>query len=421
MTRALAILVALAAIVAHPATAQPAPPPARAQSQAEAATQATGREILVMLRLPAAHLRPNARYGGRYDDRAAQQGRRRVAAQIARDTGLELLDGWPMPLIGVDCYVMRAPEGRSIDEVIGKVSRHPMVAWAQPLHAYHSLAAPAAGDPLLPVQPAATEWHLAQLHAVSTGKGVVVAVIDSKVDTAHPDLAGQFAGSRDFVSSLPAPAEQHGTAIAGVIAAKAGNSQGIAGVAPDVRLLALRACSETRHGGAGYVSTCDSLTLAKALEFALEHGAQVINMSLSGPPDALLAALIGVGLERRIPVVAAFDPARPDGGFPASVPGVVPVADESSSSLPQRVYRAPGRDVPTTQPGGRWYLVNGNSFAAAHISGLLALVRQARGAADAGRLARSASGTVDACASVLVVTSTCDCACAIGRATHGAR
>ena len=116
-----------------------------------------------------------------------------------------MLDGWPMPLIGVDCYVMRVPEGASIDEVIGKVSHHRMVAWAQPLHTYRTLASPAANDPLLPVQPAAAEWHLAQLHTVTTGKGVVVAVIDSKVDTGHPDLAGQFAGSRDFVSSRPPP------------------------------------------------------------------------------------------------------------------------------------------------------------------------------------------------------------------------
>jgi hypothetical protein len=78
-------------------------------------------------------------------------------------------------------------------------------------------------------------------------------------------------------------------------------------------------------------------------------------------------------------VVAAFDPDLPGGGFPASLPGVVSAAEESLLSLPGRVYRAPGRDIPTTQPGGRWYLVNGNSFAAAHVTGLLALLREERG------------------------------------------
>ena len=115
-------------------------------------------------------------------------------------------------------------------------------------------------------------------------------------------------------------------------------------------------------------------------------------MSLSGPPDPLLASLIELGIERKIAVVAAFDPDRPGGGFPASVPGVISVAEEFLPSLPARVYRAPGRDIPTTQPGGRWYLVNGSSFAAAHVTGLLALLREdARHRLPAAAIARSAS------------------------------
>ncbi len=341
----------------------------------ETETVSESREILVMLRMPAPHFRPNARYGGRYDDRAAQQARRRVAAEIARDSGLELVEGWPMPLIGVDCYVMRVPAGQSLESAIEQVSRHRMVAWSQPLNSYETLAAPApTRDPLFAAQPAASEWRLADLHGVATGRGITIAVIDSRIETGHPDLKGQFASSRDFVIDRPGAAESHGTGIAGVIAAKPGNGVGIVGIAPGARLLALRACFERPRGGDN-ASVCDSLTLAKALHFALERGADVVNMSLSGPSDPLLASLIELGLDRDISFVAAFDPRKPGGGFPASVPGVIPVAEESLPSLPARVYRAPGRDVPTTQPGGRWYLVNGSSFAAAHISGLLALLR----------------------------------------------
>jgi hypothetical protein len=119
-------------------------------------------------------------------------------------------------------------------------------------------------------------------------------------------------------------------------------------------------------------------------------------------------------------VVAAFDPDLPGGGFPASQRGVVSAAEESLPSLPEQVYRAPGRDVPTTQPGGRWYLVNGSSFAAAHVTGLLALLREERGsAASAGRIARMADGVVDACATLVSVTGDCRCTCALARA--GAR
>ena len=415
MTLRAAILgLALAVGLAAPGAAQDAAAPL-----AEMQDHDASRDILVMLRMPAPHLRPNARYGGRYDDRAAQEARRRVAAQIARENELELLDSWPMPLIGVDCFVMRVPDGKAIDAVIARISRNHLVAWLQPLNTYETLGASNSADPLYAAQPAASEWHLADLHTVATGRGVTIAVIDSKIETSHPDLQGQFASSRDFLADRKGGAESHGTGVAGVIAAKSGNGIGISGIAPDARLLALRACFEHPRGNST-ASTCDSLSLARALQFALEHGADVINLSLSGPPDRLLASLIGVGLDRDVSVVAAFDPSRAGGGFPASVPGVIPVAEESLRSVPAAVYRAPGRDVPTTQPGGRWYLVNGSSFAAAHISGLVALLREERGATAASRaLARTSSGVVDACATLLRTRRNCDCSCALAQVAPG--
>ena len=296
-----------------------------------------------------------------------------------------------------------------------------MVAWSQPLNSYETLATLAPRDPLFAAQPAASEWRLADLHGVATGRGITIAVIDSKIETGHPDLQGQFASSRDFVVNRPGGAENHGTGIAGVIAARSGNGLGMVGIAPGARLMALRACFE-RPRGDGTASTCDSLSLAKALHFALERGADVINMSLSGPTDPLLTSLIELGLERNIAVVAAFDARRPGGGFPASVPGVIPVAEESLPSVPARVYLAPGRDVPTTQPGGRWYLVNGSSFAAAHITGLLALLREERGAAaPASALARTAGGAVDACATLVGISRDCDCSCSIERSLASRR
>ena len=140
---------------------------------------------------------------------------------------------------------------------------------------------------------AAEEWRLADLHGLATGRGTTIAIIDSKIETGHPDLSGQFAANRDFLANGPAAAESHGTGVAGIIAAKADNGMGVVGIAPDARLMALRACSERPRGG-GAAAACDSLTLAKALHFALEHSADVINMSLSGPADPLLASLIAI-------------------------------------------------------------------------------------------------------------------------------
>jgi subtilisin family serine protease len=166
---------------------------------------------------------------------------------------------------------------------------------------------------------------------------------------------------------------------------------------------------------------CNSLGLARALQFAIDHNAEVINLSLAGPADPLLARLIAIAVSRNVSVVAAFDPSLPQGGFPASLPGVIAVADESLQSLPARVYGAPGRDVPTTQPGGKWYLVNGSSYAVAHVSGLIALVRQSSGRATRIALNRAAGGAIDACATLLGTSPGCDCSCAIDRRLAGRR
>jgi subtilisin family serine protease len=372
------------------------------------------RQILVMLKMAPPHYRPGAAYGGSYGDGAAMAARRRIAVGIARRNGLTLVDGWPMPLIGVDCYVMRVPDGMAVDAAIAQVSKDSAVSWSQPLQTYQARGSPAGvapNDPLFRAQPAATAWRLADLHRIATGRNVSIAIIDSKIDVAHPDLAGQFVANLDFVDRRTAGAEAHGTGVAGIVGAKAGNGIGIAGIAPDARIMALRACWQTAAGP----TLCNSLGLARALQFAIEHNAEVINLSLAGPVDPLLARLIALAIARNLSVVAAFDPSLPQGGFPASMPGVIAVADESLRSLPGRVYIAPGRDVPTTQPGGKWYLVNGSSYAVAHVTGLIALMRQAGGRATRIVLDRMADGAVDACATLVGTSPRCDCSCAIDR------
>ena len=100
---------------------------------------------------------------------------------------------------------------------------------------------------------------------------------------------------------------------------------------------------------------------------------------------------------------------RPDGGFPASHPAVVPVSD---ALLPGRGVTAPGRDVPVPRPGGGWQFASGASYAAAHVSGLLALLRELRATDATPGLRRTADGAVDACASIGQAARTCACRCA---------
>ncbi|MDB5447410.1 MAG: hypothetical protein JWQ97_2727 [Phenylobacterium sp.] len=415
-------LVAAAWLGAASASAQSGPAPslsAEAPSAASLEPSSLGpgpetHEVLVLVRLPPEHFRPGGDYGGGYTDAISRRAERKLAGRIARAHGLKLVDDWPMPLLGLDCFVMSAPPAQSAELAAQALAHDPGVLWSEPMHLYHaeSQAAAAYNDPLFPVQPAAKAWRLAELHRFATGRRVSVAVIDSLVEANHPDLAGQVVASADFAPVQARFAEQHGTGVAGLIAAKADNGVGIVGVAPQARLMALRACWQLAGAAPGTV--CDTVSLAKALHFAIEHRAQVINLSLAGPPDILLSRLLDLALARGVTVVTAYDPHLPKGGFPASHTGVIRVADESLAGLQPGVYSAPGRDVPTTQPGGRWSLVDGSSFAAAQVSGLVALLRQ-RTSAGAGAItlvaARADGGAIDACATLTRRAQTCACAC----------
>jgi len=371
----------------------------------EGASAPADREILVMVRHPLDHYRATGAYGGGYGDELARSARQHLARRIAHQYGLTLVDDWAMPMIGVDCFVMVVPQGRSTKAAAEQVSHDADVDWAEAAQLYSTRGA-AHNDPLYAAEPAAGQWHLADLHRIADGRGTVVAVVDSGIDARHPDLAGQVAVNRNFVSGQPLVAEQHGTAVAGIIAAKADNRVGIAGVAPGARLLGLRACWQR-----GSSATCDTLSLAKALYFAVENHPDVINLSLSGPDARLLHEILNIAYARGIAVVAAFDPKLPGGGFPASLPGIIAVSDTPVAGTRNDVYAAPGRDIPTTQPGGRWFLVNGSSFAAAHVSGLLALMRERKRAAPLMLVAQRRGGEIDACATLLRVAGACDCAC----------
>lgn len=374
--------------------------PARAAEEAQ---------VMVMLNLPAPHFKADAGYAAGYRNDSARSARRRLALELARTHGLTLVSDWPMPVLGVDCYVMALPAGADPARMALALSNDKRVEWAQPVSQYRTLAA---GDPLFPVQPGAVQWRLDQLHRTATGRKVTVAVIDSGVDDRHPELAGQVTLKQNFIDGRPYAAEHHGTAVAGIIAARAGNGVGIRGVAPDAHLLSLRACREQP----GDAAQCDSFSLGKALNFAIGRGPQVINMSLTGPSDRLLQRLIDAALARGIMVVGAADPLLGDGGFPASWPGVVAVAGSA----------APGRDIPTTVPGGGFGIVSGSSYSSAHVSGLLALLGEARPGASAAQVrgflqGGLAQGPIDACAAMTRASGHCVCECAAGAGMKASR
>ncbi len=373
------------------------------------------QQVLVMLNLPPQHFRPGGNDAGSYGDAAGRVARRRVAAQIAREHGLTPVADWPMPVLGVDCYAMRVPAQQTPEQVAQTLSHDARVVWAQPMNVYQ-----AHRDPqytLYELQPAARQWQLTALHEVATGRGVRVAVIDSAVQLDHPDLDGSVELSENFVAGRPNVAEAHGTGVAGVIAARAVNAVGIVGIAPQAHLMALRACWQQSNDA----TLCTSLSLAEALDFAIQHDAQVINLSLSGPTDRLLAGLLDAALARDITIVAAVD-GTAGGGFPASHRGVVAVGDATNPAAASGAVLAPGRDIPTTAPASRWTVVSGTSYAAAHVSGLFALLREKSpspsasvGHSATAELVLLPGGRIDACATLMHAADRCTCSCAVGR------
>jgi subtilisin family serine protease len=383
------------------------------------------RQLLVMLRMPLPHFRPGVSYDGNYPVDSSRPARRRAAQELASAHHLRIVDDWPMPVIGVDCFVMEPQADSQAEAVLAALARDPRVAWAQPVNLFQGQDG---GDPLYPVQPDGRYWHLRDLHRLSTGRGVRVAVVDSGIDARHPDLARQVELQQDFVADGATPAEQHGTAVAGIVAAREGNGVGIAGVAPGARLLALRACWQAPGRG----TLCSSFTLAKALNFAILNDARIINLSLGGPADRLLDTLLGAAEQHGTVVVGAVDPARHNGGFPASSANVLAVAAQTRfPSTDHAALLAPGTDIPTCQPGARWGFVSGASYAAAHVSGLVALLAELRPSAAPDELrrdivaampssferagnrgARTANGgTIDACATIARAAGACACSC----------
>jgi hypothetical protein len=383
-----------------------------AQSPQSPHSQDSSQQVLVLFRLPPPHYRADGNYAAGYVDASGRAARRRVAEAMARSNGLRLTDDWPLPLLGVDCYVMEVPSPERPDETAARLARDPRVAWAQPMHSFRPLGH---DDPLYGVQPAAAEWHLSDMHARSTGRDVRVAIVDSGIQLDHPDLAGQVVSHASFAGDGDERAETHGTAVAGIVAAKADNRLGIVGVAPGARLLALRACRELSP----LDTACSTLGLALALHAAVDRGAQVINLSLGGPPDRLIEQLVAAALARGVSVVAAADRAVPAGGFPASVRGVVAVVNEATGTTPAGMIAAPGTDVPSSLPGSRWGIVSGPSYAAAHVSGLLALMIEAQGRAVSpgssslrSRIVTRADGRIDSCATLAAAGAACPCDCA---------
>lgn len=302
--------------------------------------------------------------------------------ELARRYRLTRLEAQNVPLIGATVGLFRIADGRSVDAVQSQLRTDTGVRAVQPNFRYvlqdqASRAAPSEGDP---AQYALAKLRLPEAHQLALGSDVTVAVIDSGIDVAHPELAGAIAGTFDALGSKEG-AHVHGTGIAGAIVAHGR----LMGSAPRARILAIRAFGSApgaTEKPSGAEST--SFVLVKALDHAASHGARVINMSFAGPQDALVERAVTAAAGRGIVLVAASGNAGPKSPplYPAANAGVIAV---SATDAYDRLFAAstrgrhiavaaPGVDIFLPAPDNKYQMTSGTSFSAAYISGLAALM-----------------------------------------------
>jgi hypothetical protein len=363
---------------------------------------------------------------------AASQNARRAMRALEHEYGLREVSAWPIAPLHMHCAVLEIPDGADRRTLLAAMMRDKRIKLAQPLQSF-ATRTDAYNDPYVELQRGFQQMDVAGAHPWSRGEGVKVAVIDTGADIRHADLHANVAAAMNFVDSdaQQFQRDRHGTEVAGVIAAMANNHEGIVGVAPAARLLLLKACWQVQLGADA--ARCNSFTLARALVAALDARAQIVNLSLAGPADPLLSGLIREGLRRGVLFVGAAPPAAEQGkeGL-MDEPGVIEVAAAESGPAPgavtyapSSVLYAPGREILTLLPGGRYDFASGDSIATAQVSGVLALLlakKAGLSAADAYRLLRETSARtagadgdgalVDACAAVvsLVGRGSCDAA-----------
>ncbi len=297
--------------------------------------------------------------------------------------GARIAQSFFSPVTCATVALVKGPPGAPLDQLVAVVPETGLVV---PNDVYASAAAEVAPapplqarepDPYAPLQYGLAATGVRRARGLADGSGVRVALLDSAPESEHRDLG---------TLELRAPSDSdvgavgvHGTLMAGVIHAVEDNGFGIAGVAPGAVLVSIPICVPS--GGAG--GRCTIFDLIQGLDLAWEAETQIVNLSLSGPPNALLERGVARLDELGVVVVAA---AGNEGGseprFPAAYPSVVGVGavDRAGRAFPRSnrgpwvELLAPGVEVLSTVPGSAFAFGDGTSLAAAHVTGLLAVL-----------------------------------------------
>ena len=298
-----------------------------------------------------------------------------LADEIALAHGLEVVEQLSLSLIPMNFVLFQLPAGLSVRAAVEALAFYPGVAAAQPNFQSHVSGATAASS----IQYAPKKIHVGEAHQIAMGRDVLVAVIDSGIDTEHPELKTAVVESFEAIDFDPADEMRHGTAMAAVIAA---NSQ-LLGIAPSVRLLSARAFGVPKGASKASATT---FAILKSMQWSFDRGARIFNLSFAGPRDPALIKALDALAAHDVIMIAAAGNAGPDAppAYPGAHPGVIAVTATDTADVLFNMANngkyvalaAPGVDVMTATPGKRYELMSGTSVAAAHVTGVVALMME---------------------------------------------
>jgi hypothetical protein len=301
---------------------------------------------------------------------------------VVRRFNLTLIAEERFDLVGATVHRYRIPSRTTVPAAVRAMSAVRGVGYVQPNYLFErpnyvfrlqSASTTQGGGASL--QYVVEQLRLPEAHLLSRGAQVPIAVIDSGVEATHPEMTGRIAKTFDAVGG-PFQSHEHGTGMAGAIVAHAQ----LTGISPGANIFAARAFAPGQSAGASGTS----FHILKAMDWSIREGARVINMSFAGPRDPMMTRAIQVAASRRIAMVAAMGNEGPGApvSYPAADPDVIAVtATDQAGQLFQAASRgghvtvaAPGVDIILPAPRGGYQMSSGTSVAAAHVSGIAALL-----------------------------------------------
>lgn len=292
--------------------------------------------------------------------------------KIARAQG-----GRPQRLGGGPLYVIELPGNASERAVAARLAGNPHLEFVELDHEVSTTST--ANDPYF-----GSAWHLSRVKAPSAwntaqGNGVTIAIIDTGVDAAHPDLKDKLVPGWNFYdnNTNTSDVKGHGTGVAGAAAATTNNSVGVASVATSAKIMPIRA---TDTSGVGYISM-----IANGITWAADKGAKVINLSFDRlwTFSSVVSAAQYAKNKGALVVIAASNNAKDEGSTQQTAMIPVSATDKndaltSFSSWGNHVaVAAPGLDIWSTTRGGGYGAWWGTSVSSPITAGVVALMMSA--------------------------------------------